>query len=124
MDFVGFAYNGKHSIDDLHIYRVSSSNRYNDNIIPTLTDKTAEVPGSDGMYFFNTYHKQKQFTLNIAFDNLTEEGLRLLRQTFDGKDIHDLIFDEYPDRAYKAKVTGTPNIKYIPFDKLTRESST
>ena len=114
--FVGFTYWGKHSHDDLNILRVSNSNRYNDNLTPTLTDKTAEIPGGDGMYFFNTYHKQKQFTINIAFDSLTETQLRTLRQVFDGKDIHDLIFDELPDRVYHAKVTSNPNIKYIPFD--------
>lgn len=114
--FVGFTYWGKHSNDDLNILRVSNSNRYNDNLTPTLTDKTAEIPGGDGMYFFNTYHKQKQFTINIAFDSLTETQLRTLRQVFDGKDIHDLVFDELPDRVYHAKVTSNPNIKYIPFD--------
>ena len=121
--FIGFTYNGKHSIDDLHIYRVSDGSRYNDNIIPTLTDKTAEIPNADGMFFFNSYHKEKTFSVNIAFDDLSEGGLRLLRQTFNGKGVHELIFDEEPNKVWNAKVTGTPNLKYICFDKKTLTAS-
>lgn len=122
--FIGFTYNGKHSIDDLHIYRVSDGSRYNDNITPTLTDKTAEIPNADGMFFFNSYHKEKTFSVNIAFDDLSENGLRLLRQTFNGKGIHELIFDEEPNKVWNAKVTGTPNLKYICFDERVIDSQT
>ena len=108
---------------DFHLYRVSSSKRYNDNLIPSLTDKTAEVPGADGMYFFNSYYKQKQFTVNIAFDKLNDADLREMRNWLNGKDIKDLIFDEFPDVAYKAKVTGTPNIKFVPFDEVTNKKT-
>ena len=104
---------------DFHLYRVSSSKRYNDNLIPSLSDKTAEVPGADGMYFFNSYYKQRQFTVNIAFDKLNDADLREMRNWLNGKDIKDLIFDEFPDVAYKAKVTGTPNLKFVPFDEPT-----
>lgn len=108
---------------DFHLYRVSSSKRYNDNLIPTLTDKTAEVPGGDGMYFFSTYYKQKQFTVNIAFDKLNDADLREMRNWLNGKEIKDLIFDEFPDVAYKAKVTGAPNIKFVPFDEITNKKT-
>ena len=114
--FVDFKY-GDNYASDFHLIRTSDSKRYNDNLIPTLTDKTAEVPGADGMYFFNTYYKQRQFTLNLAYDSLTEEDLRAVRNWLNGKDIKPLIFDERPDRQYYAKVTGTPQFKYIPFDQ-------
>jgi hypothetical protein len=47
-DFIGFTYGGEHSIDKFGIYRISDGSRYNDNIIPQLTDKTADIPGGDG----------------------------------------------------------------------------
>jgi len=56
--FVDFKY-GDNYASDFHLIRTSDSKRYNDNLIPTLTDKTAEIPGADGMYFFNTYYKQR-----------------------------------------------------------------
>jgi hypothetical protein len=40
-----------------------------------------------------------------------------LRAFFGDKKIHDLTFDERPYKTYKAKVTGTATLKYIPFDE-------
>lgn len=122
-DFIGFTYNGIHSIRDLKIYRVSNGSRYDFPLAPTITDKSMEIPGNDGMYFFNTFHKQKQFTINIAFRDLTETNLRRLRQLFNGKEIGELIFDETPYKAYAAKITGTPTIKAICFDEHKADGS-
>ena len=109
---------GDHYASDFHLLRVSDGNRFNSNIIPTLTDKTTEIPGADGMYFFNTYYKQRQFTINFAYEAVTEEDIRNIRKWLNGKEVQSLIFDEEPDRQYCAKVTGSPTLKYIAFDEL------
>lgn len=116
MDFIGFTYNGKHSWRDLGIYRTSDGARYNENLAAALTDKTSDVPGGDGQYYFYTRLKNKTFSVSYAFDSLTESGLRQLKQIFDGNGIHDLIFDETPYKTWSAKITGTPTIKYICFE--------
>lgn len=116
MDFIGFTYNGKHSLRDLGIYRTSSGSRYSNNLTATMTDKTADVPGGDGQYYFGTTFKNRTFTVNYAFDDLTEAKFQQLKVVFDGKGIHDLIFDEAPDEVWSAKVTGTASIKYLCFD--------
>lgn len=116
MDFIGFTYNGKHSWRDLGIYRTSDGSRYNGSLTATMTDKTADVPGGDGQYYFGTTFKNKTFTVNYAFDELTEARFQQLKNVFDGKGIHDLIFDEQPDEVWSAKVTGTASIKYLCFD--------
>ena len=72
MDFVGFTYNGKHSWYDLGIYRTSDGSRYNDNLTPSLNDKTTDIPGGDGQYYFYTRAKNKVFSISYAFDSLTE----------------------------------------------------
>jgi hypothetical protein len=116
-DFLGFSYGrGWHSIRNGHIWRTSDGSRYNTNLIPTLTDKTIDAPGNDGQYYFNSFHKNRTFSISFAFDELTESGIRGLQQLFNGKDIKELIFDERPYVAYDAKVTGTPTIKAICFD--------
>ena len=56
-DFLGFSFAGKHSWDDFGLIRTSDGDRYNENLAPTMNDKTAEVPGGDGMYFFGSTHK-------------------------------------------------------------------
>ena len=91
--------------------------------MPTITDKSMEIPGNNGMYFFDSYHKQRQFNINIAFDSLTEKQLRTLRQLFNGKEPSELIFDELPFKAYSAKITGTPQIKALCFDEVDEQGN-
>lgn len=115
-DFIGFTYNGKHSIRDLGIYRTSNSNRFEDNLTPTLKEKTASVEGMDGQYYFGTKVEQKVFTIPFAFDGLSEKQVRNLKKVFNGDGIHELIFDEYPYKVYSAKVTGTASMKHLCFE--------
>lgn len=113
-DFIGFTYNGVHS-SDLGIMRVSDGSRFSENLLPTMQDKTAQVPGGDGTYYFGSFYTQKQIDISYAFDSLTEEQLANLKRVFGDKQIHDLVFDEAPYKKYRAKVTGTASIKYVPF---------
>lgn len=114
---------GTNYASDFGLLRVSSGSRYNDNLIPTLNDKTAETPGGDGMYYFNSYYKQKQFNINFAYDHLTETNLHAVRKWLNGKEIKELEFDERPGRFYFAKVTGAPSFKYLPFDTYDHKSN-
>ena len=114
-DYIGFTYNGKHS-SELGILRTSDGSRFNENLLPTMQDKTVQVPGGDGTYYFGSYFTQRQFSVSFAFDSLTEQQLAELKAHFGDKQIHDLIFDETPYKVYSAKVTGTATIKHVPFD--------
>lgn len=115
-DFIGFTFNGKHSIDDFGIYRTSDGSRYNDNLIPMLQDKVADVPNGHGQYYFSTLYKTRSFPISIAFDSLSESDYLAVRKWLKGDNIHDLIFDESPYKVYSAKVTGTPSLKTICFE--------
>ena len=116
-DFIGFTYGGKHSCRDLKIYRTSNGNRYETNLFPTLKDNTASVPGQVGQYYFGTEVEQRQFNISFAFDALTEEDIRKLKQTFNGKELQPLIFDEEPYKVYSAKVTGSSVLKHLCFEE-------
>lgn len=113
-DFMGFTYNGVHS-SELGIVRVSNGSRFDENLLPTMQDKTVQVPGGDGTYYFGSYYTQRKFSVSFAFDGLTEFQLEQLRAHFGDKKIHDLVFDEAPYKTYQAKVTGSTSIKHIPF---------
>lgn len=124
-DFTGFSFqpiiNGmpdteKHS-SELGFLRVSDGSRYSDNLLPTMKDITAEIPGSDGTYWWKTTNTQLNFTIPIAFDSMSELQMRNLRQIFNGKNLGYLIFDELPFKKYTVKSTGTPNIKFICFEE-------
>lgn len=113
-DFIGFQFNGVHS-NELHIFRVSNGDRYEDTIIPTFKDKTQEIAGGDGTLFWESFYTQKQITIPIAFDNMTESDYRRMRQVFNGKDTAELIFDETPYKYYMAKLQSPPQLKTICF---------
>ena len=115
-DFLGFTFDGVHS-SELGIFRVSDGSRYSENLLPTIQDKVTQVPGGDGMYYQGSYYTQRQINFPIAFDSLSEEQLRKLKNLFADKNVHDLIFDEAPYKIYRVKTTGTPNLKYVCFDK-------
>ena len=116
-DFLGFTIGNVHS-SELNITRVSSGDRYEDNLLPSFKDTTMEVPGGDGVYYWDTFYNQRQFTLNFAYDDLRDEDLRRLRQVFSFKGVQQLIFDEFPYKKYMVKCAAPPNFKYICFDHL------
>lgn len=115
-DFIGFTYNGLHSLKDLKIYRTSSSGRYDETLTPTLKEKTQSIEGMDGLLYFGTKMEQKVFNIPFAFDGLTESEFKRLKEIFNGKNIYPLVFDETPYKVYMAKVTGNASIKYMCFE--------
>lgn len=115
-DFLGFTFDGVHSTE-LGVFRVSDGSRYSENLLPTIQDKTIQIPGADGTYYYGSFYTQRQINFSIAYDNLSEAQLRRLKNIFSDKKIHNLIFDELPYKVYKVKITGTPNLKYICFDR-------
>lgn len=114
MDYIGFTFNKVHS-SELGIVRTSDGSRFNENLLPSMQDKTTPIPGRDGTYFFGGSYTQRVFDISFAFDSLTEEQYARLKSWLGDKKIHNLIFDEQPYKVYKAKITGTATIKHIPF---------
>lgn len=115
-DFMGFTFNGVHS-SEFGLTRVSDNSRYAENLFPTIQDKTVQVPGADGTYYFGSYYTQRPINISVAFDDISEEQLQNIKKVFGDKKIHDLIFDETPYKVYRVKSTGTPNLKYVCFNK-------
>lgn len=120
-DFTGFSFNGFYT-EDLGIVRVSNGDRYDEHIFPDIEDKTVEIPGNDGQYYFGSNFRQKTFSVEIAFDKLTEENFRKIHTIFSTKEIVPLIFDEEPYKIYYGKIQDSPEFHYICFDQdLTEE---
>ena len=113
--FIGFTYGGEHSITNYKIYRTSNGDRYEHNLTPQMMDKTADVPGGDGQYYFKTNYKTRQFSIPIAFDELDQDKFDAMKKWLSGKEIKPLKFDG-EDITYSAKVTGTPQLKFVCFD--------
>lgn len=115
-DFLGFTF-GNYSSDDLEIIRVSSSDRYEEQLQPEIKDRTAEVPGLNGEYYFGSDYGTRSFDIEFAFDHLTEQQFRKLRKVFGTKRIQKLIFDERPYKYYMAKLESPVELSYVCFDE-------
>lgn len=115
IDFCGFTFNGIHS-SELNIIRVSNGSRYNETLGPAFQDKTAQIEGGDGILFWNSFYSQNPFSIQIAYDSLTEAQLRKLRQVFNAKAMGELIYDETPYKAYTVKVQTPIQLNYICFE--------
>lgn len=115
-DFFGFSFNGVYS-GDLNIVRISNGDRYNDHLLPELEDKIVEIPGNDGQYYFGSYYSKREFNIEFAFDSVTEENFRELRQLFNTRDLVPLVFDERPYITYFVKVQSPPEFNFVCFDE-------
>ena len=120
-DFIGFTFNGVHS-SDMGIIRTSDGSRFNENLLPTFTDKTVQIPGGDGTYYFGSNYTQRQIPISVATDELTETQFRQLKQWLGDKQIHPLVFDEAPYKTYMVKTSSAPTLKFICFDNITKNN--
>lgn len=113
-DFIGFSYKGVHC-SELNFWRTSDGSRYDDVVIPNFSDTTAQMPGHDGILYWESFDSNRTFQIPIAFDSMSEVQYRRFRQVFNGKDYGDLIFDEAPYKRYSVKVQSPPQLKTICF---------
>lgn len=115
IDYIGFTFGAYHS-SELGILRTSDGSRYEEDLTPPIKDVVLNIEGNDTSYFLESQYEPKIFTINIAFDGLTEEQISQLRCVFQGTTEQPLIFDERPYKAYYAKIQNPISLKYIPFD--------
>lgn len=113
-DFTGFRFNNVHS-KDLNLVVVSSSDRYEKNLLPENNDYTLAVDGVQGKYYFGSTYNEREFTIDVAFDSVDEKTFRRISQLFSTDKPSDLIFDELPYKTYRAKLKSKPEFKTICF---------
>ena len=114
--FLGFTYNNTHS-SEFNIVRVVNNNRIQNDLLPESSDITQNIEGADGTLYYGTTYKKKEFTVNFAFDDMTEEDKKGLQAWLGDGEIHDLVFDETPYKVWGAKVTGSAQIKHLCFEE-------
>ena len=114
-DFTGFTFGGIKT-SDLGILRVSGGDRYEEQILPEIKDRSVEIPGLNGEYYFGSDYGTRVLDLEIAFDYLTEAQFRQLRKVFSTKSNKSLIFDERPYKKYIAKLESPIELSYVCFD--------
>lgn len=113
-DFTGFRFGNIHS-EDLHLLVISTSDRYEKNVLPENQDYSTDIPGGNGSYYFGSTFKNREFKVDVAFDNVDEKTWRRISNLFANDKLQDLVFDELPYKTYKAKIKSKPEFKFICF---------
>lgn len=113
-DLTGFKFGDYHS-SQFGLIRVSNGSRYNEYLLPTLKNTTTDVPGMEGMLYFGTQKTTRSFQVDMAFDSLTEEDIRDIREWLTG--VHSLVFDERPYIQYMCILNSAPQLKYLTFEE-------
>ncbi len=113
-DLTGFKFGDYHS-SQFGLIRVSNGSRYNEYLLPTLKNTTTDVPGMEGMLYFGTQKTTRSFQVDMAFDSLTEEDIRDIREWLTG--VHSLVFDERPYIQYMCILNSVPQLKYLTFEE-------
>ena len=116
-DFLSFSFAGVDS-SDLNIVRISNGDRFDEELTPEIKDVTVEVPGMDGEYYFGTTYGTRTFEISFAFDSMTEEQFRRLRQLYGRKRQGELIFSERPYKKYIVKIESPIELSYVCFDEF------
>lgn len=121
-DFTSVSF-GIYDLSKLGLTVVSSSNRYNANLLPAPSDTTIDIPGGPaGQYYFGSVYKNREFTINVAFDSIKEPMWRKLQNILATDKLQDLVFNHLPYKTYKAKLKSKPEFKYVCFrDPVTKE---
>lgn len=112
--FIDFSFAGQRA-SDFGLVRVSDGSRLNLSLLPSIQDRTSPIPGGDGSYLFGSNFTNRQFSVKIAYDHLTEGNLIKMKQWLNPKKGGELIFGEQPYIAWDAKLTGQPQLTLIPF---------
>ena len=115
-EFVGFSFNGKHS-SEFGLTAVVPSDMYIENLFADFDDRTVEVQGKDGAYYFGTQIKTKPLRLTVAFDNMNGAQKRNIINWLNPRKIGKLIFDEAPYKYYMVKITAPPTFSFVPFSE-------
>ena len=113
-DLTGFKFGDYHS-SQFGLIRVSNGSRYNEYLLPTLKNTTTDVPGMEGTLYFGTQKTTRSFQVDMAFDSLTEEDIRDIREWLTGA--HSLVFDERPYIQYMCMLNSAPQLKYLTFEE-------
>lgn len=115
-DYIGFTLGGVHS-SELGLMRVSNGSRYEQDLLPPLQDKTAQVAGRDGAIYFGSQYNTKPIKVPVAFDNMTEESFNRLKRLLQDKKPKYLWFDETPYKQWLVKAANVQNFKWVCFDE-------
>lgn len=114
-EFLSFNYRGISSAD-MGIVRVSDGSRLHKDLLPPSEERSITVEGRDGELLTNSWHSTRTFTLDIAYDNISEADKRKLGEWLEPTTEGELYFEEHKYKVYTVRVTDEVRLDFIPFN--------
>ena len=108
----GLTFKGLHSYTAFKLIMLSD----NRQVLSDVTRQTKQIPGYGTVDFGNDTYNEKALSVRLTYVAASLEALQTQAEQIggwlfnDGK-YYDLIFDDAPNRKFKAKVTGKINLK-------------
>ena len=115
--FVSFTYGGK-AIEDFNLIATIPEKK-EINLYSSFSDSTTTYDMLDGQLYWGTRLESNKLNLILATDEISENQLDDFREWFAPGVERELILAEHPNRAILARVSSSPIISCIPFEKQT-----
>jgi predicted phage tail component-like protein len=114
-EFIGFSFNGIHC--SAYGLTAVSSGLTQQPLYADFENRTIEVPGRDGAYYFGTKVKTRNFSISTAFENMTSANKKSILNWLNPNTVGKLTFDEAPYKYYYVKISSPPSFSFVPFEK-------
>ena len=114
--FISFSYGGR-DIEDFDLLAVFNGDRMVKEAYASFNDTTTEQTELDGQMFWRTNFKAGQLSFTLSTDGIDAEQLEDFKNWFQPGIEKELILSEHSNRAILARVSTSPQMSLLPFEK-------
>lgn len=113
-DFIDFEFNG-HWASEFKLLAVSDGDRYTSPFYGSVSPNTSTLVGKVGVHKWKTQVGEKEFNIQIAYDDVDLGTLRKIKEWLNPFVIGKLVFKEEPYKYYWVSLSEDPQISFLPF---------
>lgn len=113
-DFIDFEFNG-HWASEFKLLAVSDGDRYTSPFYGSVSPNTSTLIGKVGVHKWKTQVGEKEFNIQIAYDDVDLGTLRKIKEWLNPFVIGKLVFKEEPYKYYWVSLSEDPQISFLPF---------
>lgn len=113
-EYIDFKFGDKWA-SEFNLVTVSTGDRYSPPVFGSIQSNTSSVAGKRGVYKWRTQLGEKQFSISIAYDNLSIRDVSKIKTWLCPTKVKKLIFSDEPYKFYYACLSSDPKFEYLPF---------
>lgn len=113
-DFIDFEFNGRWA-SEFKLLAVSDGDRYTSPFYGSVSPNTSTLVGKVGVHKWKTQVGEKEFNIQIAYDDVDLGTLRKIKEWLNPFVIGKLVFKEEPYKYYWVSLSEDPQISFLPF---------